>query len=1115
MKLKIPAVVWVHAKLRHGAVRQMLCEPRELSGAMVRFTTEERSCLRFTPDDGGVELRLYNRQPEGLQVEANVAALVLPGLQLEPVAELDASAGSWFHHPSIAESAALKRQARRRRVRESWRGTFHFVDEDNAPSGAIALRRPQVGALHAIHAHWSVSEGVATVVMPTGTGKTETMLSTAISTQCPRILVLVPTDALRAQVAEKFFTLGVLKMTGSVILGAGAQRPVVGVLTKTPATAAEVDEVFKACNVVITTSQLAARCTADVKARMARLCSHLFLDEAHHSAAKTWTEFKEHYGSKRILQFTATPFREDDKRIDGKIIYVYPLRKAQAEGYFKPIRFNGVSEFGQAKSDRAIARKVLEELDLDTTGKHVAMARVSTTDRATQVYAIYQQLGRFDPVVLHTKISVAERSAARAKLMSGASRIVVCVDMLGEGFDMPELKIAAFHDLKKSLAVTLQLAGRFTRARSDLGDPVFIANSVSVDLHEELEKLYTQDPDWNLLLPELSEAAIADEVGAHEFIAGFAGNLGGIPMKELSPSASTVVYRTECANWKPKEFRKGLRGAGKYEQVHSSLNEVDNVLVIITAARTQVPWTHVSVVQEYAWELFIAFWDRERHLLFIHGSSNSSEFKELAKALCGADATLVVDPVVYRIFHGIKRLHLTNVGLDEHFGRQIRYTGRMGADVGSRLSESTRQGARKAVLGGLGYEGGSRTSIGAAKRGRVWSAQRLRVDTFRTWCTHIGKKIVDTTIDPEEVLRGTLVARQIDARPAVVAIGVDWPSKILEVAESTTSLIWPNGTTHRLNDVGIELVGEAVDTPLTLRVFTEARDVNIRLELRRVNAETTDFQFVYEGNGTARIKRGGEHDLCDYLTQNPPTIWFANGAALEGNLLVELVNAPRPYSAERLEVLDWTGVDITKESQHDQKRQDSVQYRLIDVLRQRGGYDIIFDDDEAGEAADVVTLRLDDPAGPKRIDVELYHCKFSKLPEPGARVDDLYVVCGQAQRSVVWLHNRDRRKDFFTHLLQRNHNRVEAGRPTRFEHGGEARLIQLRDLSKRCELRFSVFVVQPGVSKARVSDSQLTLLSVVEAYLQEPVSSAAQSKAACRRLKGALALQELRRRSVA
>ena len=39
--------------------------------------------------------------------------------------------------------------------------------------------------------------------------------------------------------------------------------------------------------------------------------------------------------------------------------------------------------------------------------------------------------------------------------------------MLGEGFDLPELKIAAFHDVKKSLPITLQFAGRFTRTSRD------------------------------------------------------------------------------------------------------------------------------------------------------------------------------------------------------------------------------------------------------------------------------------------------------------------------------------------------------------------------------------------------------------------------------------------------------------------------------------------------------------------------------------------------------------------------------------------------------------------------------------------------------------------------
>ena len=255
-----------------------------------------------------------------------------------------------------------------------------------------------------------------------------------------------------------------------------------------------------------------------------------------------------------ILQFTATPFREDGKPLDGKIIYVYPMRQAQSEGYFRPIRFSSVYAFNSARADRDIAEKVIEELHADTTGLHIAMARVSTQARATEVHTIYESMGEFNPVVIHIGLKESEIGAAKAKLDSGESRIVICVDMLGEGFDMPELKIAAFHDLRKSLAVTLQLAGRFTRAREDLGEPVFIANTADVNLKAELQALYAQDPDWNLLLPHLSEGAIGQEIEAQRFMRGFVGQLDEIPLTEIQPAASMVVYRTRCARWTPRSL---------------------------------------------------------------------------------------------------------------------------------------------------------------------------------------------------------------------------------------------------------------------------------------------------------------------------------------------------------------------------------------------------------------------------------------------------------------------------------------------------------------------------------------------------------------------------------
>ncbi|MFZ4461545.1 MAG: DEAD/DEAH box helicase family protein [Patescibacteria group bacterium] len=69
------------------------------------------------------------------------------------------------------------------------------------------MRNPQIGALCSIISHNSISDSVATVVMPTGTGKTEVMLASLIALRQKTILVVVPTDALREQIANKFLGL--------------------------------------------------------------------------------------------------------------------------------------------------------------------------------------------------------------------------------------------------------------------------------------------------------------------------------------------------------------------------------------------------------------------------------------------------------------------------------------------------------------------------------------------------------------------------------------------------------------------------------------------------------------------------------------------------------------------------------------------------------------------------------------------------------------------------------------------------------------------------------------------------------------------------------------------
>jgi len=64
--------------------------------------------------------------------------------------------------------------------------------------------------------------------MPTGTGKTETMLSLLIKEQIKKLLIIVPTDPLRKQISEKFTELGILSKLG--LISEDIIHPVVGVI---------------------------------------------------------------------------------------------------------------------------------------------------------------------------------------------------------------------------------------------------------------------------------------------------------------------------------------------------------------------------------------------------------------------------------------------------------------------------------------------------------------------------------------------------------------------------------------------------------------------------------------------------------------------------------------------------------------------------------------------------------------------------------------------------------------------------------------------------------------------------------------------------------------------
>ncbi|MGA7996937.1 MAG: DEAD/DEAH box helicase family protein, partial [Bradyrhizobium sp.] len=412
--------------------------PRSI--AAVTFTelaaSELHSRVReFVADlsGGHIATELRVALPDGLS-QAQRDNLVTASAAIDEIT-CSLGEGRWLNIAPI-DIGTLDTTARGERlaaVTTSWQDALHLRESRPAENGRSAvrgLRRPQVGALHAALAHVTRSTEPATIVMPTGTGKTETMLALNAHEQHERLLVVVPTDALREQIAGKFETFGVLKQ--QECLDASASFPVVMRLSHIPRTTAEVDQIFDSANVVVTTMQIAGRAEAPVQERMAARASALFIDEAHHIGAPTWARFRELFVERTpplpIVQFTATPFREDGRRVDGEFIYTYPLKKAQAGGYFKPIRFEAVFGLDEADADQAIAEKLGEVLQADLTAglNHLAMARCSTIDRAKGLHQLYSSLfPEFRPVIVHSEQPVRERRMSLAALARCESRIIV------------------------------------------------------------------------------------------------------------------------------------------------------------------------------------------------------------------------------------------------------------------------------------------------------------------------------------------------------------------------------------------------------------------------------------------------------------------------------------------------------------------------------------------------------------------------------------------------------------------------------------------------------------------------------------------------------------------
>lgn len=1078
MRFKLPRVenVYWRKSGNKNIVKQLIEDAIELD---FNFISSHRSFSIIESNEKRYCLVCNNNIPEGF----DYVILTDKKATKDKLEDNEIKFKDWLKHPKLKKYSTNE-------IVESWNNDFNFIEEDSLQN-KNGLREPQIAALYSILSHLKVSKDVATVVMPTGTGKTETMLTTLVANKCKKVLITVPSDALRSQIANKFYKLGLLKEFK--IVSEKSLYPKIGVIQQNFESSTDLVDFLSECNVVVTTMDVLSNNTNENLTLFAENVSHIFIDEAHHTEADSWSRVRSCFLDRNIIQFTATPFRNDRQRLEGKIIFNFSLRRAQEQGYFKPINFLPVREYDLQKGDRLIARKAVEKLreDIENGYNHILMARCQNRARAEEIIKIYEEYKDLSPILIHSKIP--NKKIILEAIIKGEHKIIVAVNMLGEGFDLPQLKIAAFHDIRKSLPVTLQFAGRFTRTSKDeeLGQATFIANLADANVEDELSELYAQDSDWNSLLSIFSSDEIDEQVDFNDFIRGFQHlDSSKIPFQNINFALSTVVYKKDInttaiegaeTTYNLKKFKDGFQNYDDLEYKFYDYNSEAKTVVVITASKSNIEWVNYKEVFGLNWQLTVLYYDEETNLLFIHSSDKSSLYKDLANAVLNNNATLINQLNVFKTFYDIKRVSLQNIGLKEFLNKKIRFTMRVGTDIEEALSIAEQQRGQKAFVFGTGYEDGTKITLGCSYKGRIWSYMKSDLKTFTIWCNTIGKKLIDENIDPNQILRETLIPKIVTERPCVYPTHIDWHEDIYLTSESRISIII-GAHEFPLTFCNIDLVNTSEDKSIEFQINTPLSSANFMLELfTNTGNGIPDFKISNTNEAKSQIRIGTKTvELLEFLNENPPCIWFADGSSLQGNEHVELKQIISPYPVARLISWDWEGINLEKEAQGVVPiRTDSIQYRVISELK-NGDFDIIYDDDYSGEIADVITIKELD----KEINVQFYHLKFAKEGMVNTRIDNFYEVCGQAQKSVHWKHMKG--TDFFEHLLRRIVKVKNGEEKSRLEKGEKADLERLLGIAKNKKpMSFEVFIVQPSLSKQNTSESIMTLLGVTENYLKE------------------------------
>lgn len=212
----------------------------------------------------------------------------------------------------------------------------------------------------------------------------------------------------------------------------------------------------------------------------------IIVDECHHAASLGYRELIQCLKPKFLVGVTATPWRGDGESLRplfGDPIFTMDIVQGMQQGFLADVDYTMLLDGIDWEEIKSLSRQGLTVKDLNQRlyipERDLGMVETiyetikSTNNARTLVFCrsiahaerLQQFFRQFDVSagLLHSEMHRSDRFKALTEFRKGGIKILISIEMLNEGIDVPEVNIVAFARVTHSRRIFLQQLGRGLR----------------------------------------------------------------------------------------------------------------------------------------------------------------------------------------------------------------------------------------------------------------------------------------------------------------------------------------------------------------------------------------------------------------------------------------------------------------------------------------------------------------------------------------------------------------------------------------------------------------------------------------------------------------------------